>query len=326
MQFGSPAAFLLLIFLIPMVWVYLHPRKSTYVAVPSTRNIRALKNSPYMWMRHLPFALRIACLTMVIIALARPLDTQTNIRHSTVGLDIMLVVDTSHSMEGRDFELEGRNATRIEVAKAVMAKFIQDRPDDRIGIVIFGSQAFTQAPLTLDHNVLVRFLAQIRTKMVGPATAIGDAVATSVKRLKDLKGKSKIAILLTDGENSAGRIEPLPAASAAAALGVKVYTVGIGNDGPIPVLERGRMVRRVFPINETVLKEIAAKTGARYFRAKNTEALEGVYETIDKLEKTEVKVRSFTKSDEKFASFVWPALAFLIFEILLGISRFRRVP
>jgi len=315
-----------LLLLIPMIWIYLKPHKSQFIALPSIRNAKKLSNTGFVWLRHMPFALRVLCLTLVIIGLARPVETQTNVQRSTEGLDIMLVVDTSHSMEARDFELDGQNATRMQVAKAVMSKFVQERPDDRIGIVVFGSQAFTQAPLTLDHNILITFLDQIHSDMVGPATAIGDGVGTAVKRLKDIESKSKIVILLTDGENSAGRIDPLEAASAAASLDVKVYTIGIGNDGLVPVIENRRVVRRRFPINETALKEIAAKTNAQYFRAKTTEALADVYKTIDKLEKTEVQVHQFTKSDELFASFVWPALFLLCLEVLLGITRFRRIP
>jgi Ca-activated chloride channel family protein len=326
MTFANPLAFVLLLALIPMIWFYLRPRHQHFVKLPSGVNVKSIRRRGWTWLRHGPFCLRVAAVLLAIVALARPQDNDTKIKKTTEGLDIVLIIDTSHSMEARDFVLDGQVHTRIQVVKKVIAKFIQDRPSDRIGLVVFGTEAFTQAPLTLDHDVLLRFLDEVHADMVGPATAIGDAIATSVKRLKDLKAKNKLAILLTDGENSAGRIEPLPAAQAANALGVKVYTIGVGNDGPVPVVENGRLVRRQFPINETALKEIAKITNANYFRAKDTETLVNVYDTIDQLEKTKVKVRAFTRSEEKYASFVWPALGLLILELLMGLSRFRRIP
>jgi len=223
-------------------------------------------------------------------------------------------------MNNRDFTWGRERPTRLEVVKKVITAFINERPDDRIGMVVFGTEAFTQAPLTLDHAVLGRFIDHIQIGMAGEATAIGDGLATAVNRLKSVEAKSKVAILLTDGGNNSGRVDPLAAAQAAASIGVKTYTIGVGSPPQPGNAGQG------FDIDEKSLEEIAKTTGGKYFRATNTETLIKVYDTIDKLEKTKVKIDSFANYEDLFTSLVAIALVCLIIELLLGLSRLRRLP
>lgn len=222
--------------------------------------------------------------------------------------------------------INNERPTRLEVVKSVIAQFIHERPDDRIGMVVFGTEAFTQAPLTLDHQVLNRFLTEVRVSMAGDATAIGDGLATAVKRLKDVTSKSRVVILLTDGSNTAGRIDPLAAAKAAEALGIRVYTIGVGSEGTAPMVIEGRTHMVPVEIDEKLLQEIARTTGGNFYRATDTEALVAVYRTIDRLEKTRAEIKQFRQLDEKFAVFLWPAISCLFLEALFMLTPWRRVP
>ncbi|MEY4630346.1 MAG: hypothetical protein RIQ81_466 [Pseudomonadota bacterium] len=280
------------------------------------------------------FSLWVRCFALVlaIIALARPQAGPRGRSRNVDGLDIQLVIDTSGSMKAQDFVLEGQRPTRLEVVKAVIDKFIAARTDDRIGLVVFGTEAFTQAPLTLDHQLLEQFLKHIQISMAGDATAIGDGLATAVKRLSGDGGQTstsrqgKIVILLTDGANNAGRIDPLSAAEAAKALNIKVYTIGVGSRGKVPIESNGRTVQAEVDIDETLLEKIAVMTGGRFFRATDTQALIDVYAEIDRLEKTRNRAPVREVRRELYASFVWPALILLLFDILFAMSRFRLVP
>lgn len=283
----------------------------------------------------LPLFLRVIALAMVVIALARPQSGPRGKNRSVDGLDIQLVIDTSGSMRAQDFQLGGERPTRLAVVKAVIEDFIAARTDDRIGLVVFGTEAFTQAPLTLDHQLLREFLKHIEVSMAGDSTAIGDGLATAVKRLEKKSenddmaataGKGRIVILLTDGANNAGRIDPLTAAEAAKALGIRVYTIGVGSRGKVPMQVNGRMVEVEVDIDEALLEKIAQATGGRFYRATDTRALVEVYGAIDKLEKSRGRAPVREVRRELYANFLWPALMLLVCDVLFGLTRRKVIP
>lgn len=323
MTFADPI-WLALLVLIPLVFVWSAQRqKARRLAFPSALAFKGLAGKGLARWRGLPAVARVLALTFMVIALARPQLTTGPGARDTEGLDIVLVVDTSRSMEARDFVLSGQRPTRLAVVKRVIADFIRTRSADRIGMVIFGTEAFTQAPLTLDHEVLLRFLDRVTISMAGDATAIGDGIATAVSRLKDIEAKSKVVILLTDGENTAGRVDPLAATKAAKTLGIKIYTIGIGTTS----VEGGDPRRqKKLEVDTDLLTRMAQETGGKPFIATDTETLVKVYDTIDKLEKTRVSVDSYTEREERYRYAVWPALALLIFEWGLALTRLRGVP
>ncbi len=267
---------------------------------------------------------------LLVVALARPQSGSKSSEVLTEGIDIVLCLDASGSMQALDFSWEGKKVTRLQVVKKVVNDFIKLRQNDRIGMVVFGEEAFTQCPLTLDYGVLLSFLGQVEIGVAGDATAIGSALGTCVKRLKDLKSKSKVVILLTDGRNNTGALSPEKAAQVAETLGVKVYTVGVGTEGEVPFLVEDlfgkRYVYQRVDLDEEALKMIAETTEGKYFRATNSEALEDIYKEIDQLEKTEVEVKEYTEYEELFAWFLIPALCIVLLEILLAHTVFIRIP
>ena len=266
-------------------------------------------------------ALRWLVLAALIVALAQPRSTssQTEVKSSVV--DMIVAVDLSGSMEMPDFVLSGREVNRLDMAKSVLARFIDQRPNDRIGLVVFGGRAYIGSPLTLDHDFLQENVARLQLHMVEDATALGSGLATAVNRLRDLKAKSKIVILMTDGANNAGEITPMAAAEAAQAMGVKVYTVGVGNDDVAMQMGRPDLLP-----DDATLKKIAELTGGKYYRADNAEHFRQIYAEIDRLEKTEATVRKYTHYTEWFPWFVVGGLALLLLEIGLGQTVFRRLP
>lgn len=316
---------LLFLLVLPLLWLW-YRRKNVSLRFASLGVMRLVHRSKWRALRHSTFALRALAVTLIVVALARPEKGNSRTERQTEGLDIVLVVDTSRSMEAQDFEWKGERPTRLEVVKSVIADFVRERPSDRIGMVVFGSEAFTQAPLTLDHDVLLRFLSAVQIGMAGDATAIGDGIGTAVHRLKDVEAKSKVAILLTDGSNTAGRLDPEAAAQAAKAMNVKVYTIGVGSEGEVPMMVRGRMTVQRADIDEALLKKVADTTGGQYFRAQDTETLVQVYETIDKLEKTKINVQTFASYEDRYMPFVLAAILALLAETAVGMTRFRRVP
>lgn len=274
-----------------------------------------------------PGALGAVGIGMLIVALARPQAVHRRTVVQQEGIDILLVLDTSGSMEAEDYRLGGRDASRLEVAKETIARFAEGRPNDRLGLVVFGEEAFTQVPLTTDHSALVRFLRLVRIGMAGQrATAVGDAIAVASKRLTDLDAPSRVAILLTDGRSNAGQVDPRQAAAAAQALGVKVYTIGVGStDGRGGGLF-GLLGGRSSDLDEETLQAIAATTDARYFRAGDTRALAEVYATIDALETSTAEVEELVQREERFRPWATAGLALLLMQFLLGNTILRRLP
>lgn len=272
--------------------------------------------------------LRLTAMGLIIIGMARPQWGNTTTEIEASGIDILLAVDISGSMEARDFSLNGQAANRLDVVKSVVAKFIKERPNDRIGLVAFAGRPYMVCPLTLDHDWLQQRLDSLKTGMVEDGTAIGSAIASGVNRLRDRDAKSRIQILLTDGMNNAGKVSPLTAAEAAETLGIKVYTIGAGTRGeaPMPVQDqfgRKRLMRVKVDIDEKSLSKVAEITGAKYFRATDTRSLEKIYEEINAMEATTRKIKHFSRYRELFAWLVAAALILLAVELF--ISR-RRLP
>ncbi len=276
----------------------------------------------------LPTILRMLCLALLILALARPQFGNTTTTIKASGIDILLAVDVSGSMEARDFTLNGEPASRLEVVKNVVARFIRQRPNDRIGLIAFAGRPYLVCPLTLDHDWLQKRLDTLKTGMIEDGTAIGSAIASGSNRLRASKAKSRILILLTDGMNNGGKIAPLTAAEAAETLGIKIYTIGAGTRGeaPMPMIDqfgRKRMVMVQVDIDEKTLRQVAKQTGAQYFRAVNTRSLEKIYKEINKMETTTRKIKHFTMYRELFR---YPLLSALLLLGLELIFTTRRLP
>jgi Ca-activated chloride channel homolog len=270
-------------------------------------------------------------LIFLIVGLSRPQLGKTITRTQASGVDIMLVIDVSRSMLAEDFTIGGQRANRLEAVKRVTEQFIQERPNDRIGIVAFAGRPYLVSPLTLDHDWLISNLDRTRIGLVEDGTAIGSALASASNRLKDKEAKSKLVVLLTDGDNNAGRVTPLTAAEAAKALGIKVYTIGSGTRGnaPYPFVDPfGRTVYRQIPVefDEESLKQIASMTGGSYFRATDTKTLESIFTEIDELEKSQIEVKKIEQYRDIFPLFVLVGTVLLALETLLGQTLWRRLP
>lgn len=277
------------------------------------------------------FLFRCAALCLVLVALARPQTVLEGSKTVSEGVDIVLAIDTSTSMLAEDFKIGSRRINRFDVVKEVVRDFIQKRRDDRVGMVAFAARAYTVCPPTTDYNWLLENLDRVRVGMIEDATAIGSAIASSSNRLRTSKTKSKIIILLTDGVSNAGNISPLVAAEAAKALKIKVYTIGVGTKGLVPYPFKdmyGRTVYQNIPIeiDEETLKRIAEVTGARYYRATDTETLWKIYDDINRLEKSNIEHLGYRETSELFHYFLVPALIILGLEILLSNTVFMKVP
>lgn len=274
----------------------------------------------------LPGALLLVALGSLVVALARPMEVERRVDRSNEGLDILLAIDTSCSMEATDLVAGGRPVSRLEVAKGVIAEFISVRPNDRIGLVAFGEEAFTHVPLTLDHPSLVDVLRQVQIGMAGArGTAIGTAIAVSARRLKQVDNPERVLILLTDGENNAGRVQPLEAADAAAAIGVRVYTIGVTGGG-----RRGGLAGLLGPrgdeIDVQMMTAVAERTGGAFFRATSAEGLANVYKTIDELERSPAEVYEDLEEHDWYRYALLPGLAALVLHLLLISTLLRRWP
>ncbi len=300
------------------------------VRFSSLDNVKKLRKSTSLFLRHILLVLRCLAIALFVVALARPQSGTKASEILTEGIDIMLCLDTSGSMRALDFKWKNERQNRLQVVKRVVSDFIKGRKNDRIGMVVFGEEAFTQCPLTLDYGVLLNFLDQVEIGMAGDSTAIGSALGTCVKRLKDLKSKSRVVILLTDGRNNAGILSPETASEIAKTFNIKTYTIGVGTEGEVPFLVDSifgkRYVYQRVDLDEDTLKEIAKITGGTYFRATNTKALEEIYKQIDKLEKTKVKVKEYMEYRELFGWFLLFGLICILLETILANTRFRKIP
>lgn len=324
--FATPIWLLLLpLALIPWILDRRRGRRAIPISSVDIMIPPSLRRRPNI-LRHGGWILRTLSIVLIVLAMARPQVSQREGKRSSEGVDIMLAIDTSGSMRARDFEVRGQRPDRLEVIKAVIADFIEARVDDRLGMVVFGSEAYTQAPLTLDHDMLQKFLDRVSIGMAGDGTAIGDGLATAVKRLKDAPGKSHVVVLLTDGSNNAGRIDPIAAAQAAKALGVRVHAIGVGSEGVVPIVQNGRVFHIKADIDEVTLKGIADTTGGVYRRAIDTDALVNVYREIDKLEKIRREQKDQRQGRDIFPSILLAAVFFLGLEALWRATRLRRLP
>ena len=328
MQFASPY-FLWLLAVIPLVVVYYVWRTRQGGASIQVSTIDGVAEAPRTvryYLRHLPFALRCAAVALLIVALARPQSVDEGSTSNTEGIDIVLAIDISTSMLAQDLQPD-----RIQAAKQVAGNFITDRPGDRIGLVAFAGEAFTQSPLTTDQSTLQTLLARIRSGLIEDGTAIGNGLATAINRLRESDAKSKVIILLTDGVNNQGQIAPMTAAEIAKAQGIRVYTIGVGTEGmaPYPAIDMfGNLtfVNQKVEIDEKVLKAISDMTGGRYFRATDKEKLKAVYDEINQLEKSKIEVMEHISYHELFLTWALAALGLLFAEFLLSNLVLKRIP
>lgn len=327
-RFANPDLLWLLLVIIPMAayYVFRTLQGGAAIQMSSVSGVEGAGKPLKYYGRHLPFVLRCAAMALLIVALARPQSSEQGSRTSTEGIDIILAMDVSGSMLAQDFKPD-----RITVAREVASKFIVDRVNDRIGIVVFAGESFTQSPLSTDKRTLTNLMSQIRSGIIEDGTAIGNGLASAVNRLRDSDSKSKVVILLTDGVNNSGQITPLTAADIAASYGIKVYTIGVGTRGTalMPGYDRwgGRVLAPVqVEIDEETLTQIAEKTGGEYFRATDNKTLQQVYDKINELEKTKIETDDFTKYNELFAKYALIALALLVLEFLIGKLWLRRIP
>ncbi len=334
MTFGQPYFLLLLLLLPVMFWLKGKQGQPPAFVYSSVQLVRGILNVSRTRSGAFLAALRWLTLALLIIALAQPRLTQSETKVTASGVDIAVALDMSGSMASEDFEVGRQRLNRLAMAKDVLKKFIEKRPSDRIGIVAFATQAYIASPLTLDHEFLLQNLERLQLGAIDDShTAIGSAFSTAINRLRELKSKSKIVILMTDGQNNAGKVAPLTVAEAAQKLGVKVYTIGVGTRGEAP-MPRGRnpftgqVVYQMMPvdIDEDTLKKIADMTGGKYYRADNAQRFQAIYAEIDKLEKTEAEVKKFAHHDELFAWLITPGLGLLLLEVLLRHTLWRRLP
>lgn len=328
MHFATPHLLWLLGLLVPMAAYYVWRTLQGGAAIQIS-TVEGVPRAPRTWryyLRHLPFVLRAAAFALCVVALARPQDVERSAHSSTEGIDIMLAIDVSGSMLARDFKPD-----RITAAKEVAGSFIADRYGDRIGLVAFAGEAFTQSPLTTDQSTLQTLLSRIRSGIIEDGTAIGNGLATAINRLRESQAKSKVIILLTDGVNNRGEIAPLTAAEIARAQGIRVYTIGVGTRGmaPYPAVDMfGNMtfVQQKVEIDEKMLEQIASLTGGRYFRATDNTKLKAIYDEINQLEKSRVEVSEHVTYHELFVPWVVAAILLLVAEFLLRAFALRRLP
>ncbi|WP_336516074.1 VWA domain-containing protein [Pollutibacter soli] len=326
-EFAYPQLLFLLL-IVPILGGWYISRLNRQIASMKVSSMKSFHNTA-SWkrtFRHITMLLRLIAISAIIIAMARPQVHNDQKKAEGEGIDIVLCIDVSGSMLAQDF-----SPNRLEAAKQVAAEFVQSRPTDRFGLVIFAGESFTQCPITSDHDVVVTQIYSIRGGFMVDGTAIGSGLASSLDRLKTSPSKSKVVILLTDGENNGGLIDPKTAKEMARSLGIKVYTIGIGSEGfaPTPVKTPGGsiiMQREKVNIDEKLLGEIASATGGRYFRARGNEGLKVVYDEIDELEKTKVEIVTSRKSKEKFYPFAFTALVCLLLEVAFRFTVFRKFP
>ncbi len=328
-RFANPE-FLVLFAILPVLIYYYIKRNNKSGATLRYSNlgiIKTVKKSPWKQYRHILFVLRLLVISLLIIGFARPQAGRSEEEIITEGIDIILAMDVSSSMLAEDFKPKNR----LEAAKVVAANFVQGRNNDRIGLVVFSGLSFTQCPLTLDYGILLRFMEDIHIGMIEDGTAIGMAMANCVNRLRDSKAKSKVVILLTDGRNNRGELDPVTAAKVAKAYNIRVYTIGAGKLGEAlypyddPIFGK-RYVKVPVEIDEDLLRQMAEITGGQYFRATDETSLEKIYSEIGEMEKTKIEVKEYTRYKELFINYVLLAVILLLTEIVLAHTRFRKIP
>ena len=327
MTFLNPGYLFLLLLLIPVVGWYIWKLRNARasVQISSTMPLKRKYMGWRVWLIHVPFVLRTALVVLLSIALARPQMSNRLQSESTEGIDIMMALDISGTMLGEDLK-----PNRLEAAKTVATDFVLSRPNDQIGLVVFAGESFTQCPLTTDHAVLVNLFQSVKFGMIEDGTAIGLGLANAVNRMKDSETKSKVVILLTDGSNNRGDIDPMTAAEIAKTFNIRVYAIGVGSyskEVRVPIhtpygVQYGTMSSE---FDESTLRNIAQMTGGEYFRATDNNSLKAIYQQIDQLEKTKIRVREYSKRTEHFAPFLLAALLCLLMELLLRFFILRTV-
>lgn len=331
MIFRDPLFLVFLLVIPPLIYVYFRSRGTNQVVFPSLEALKKIKPSFAQRYRHILVILRSTAIVLFVIALARPQYGNKQTKVTTEGIDIVLAVDVSGSMLAEDFEIAGRRYNRLHVVKQVVKDFIMKRTNDRIGLVVFAGRPYTQCPMTLDYGMLLQLLDKVEIGMVEDGTAIGSALGSSIERLKNTKAKSKVIILLTDGRNNSGEIDPFTAAEIARTFGIKIYAIGAGTKGlaPFPAFDifGNKVMKQVkVDIDDDALREIAKITDGNYYRATDTESLKEIYGQIDKLEKTESDVTQYTEYNELFHYFLLSAFGLLFVELGLAKTKLRKIP
>ena len=327
MIFANPTYLHLLWLLIPLIGWYIWKMRKTQASmqISSSQAFTSKTTTLKVYLRHLPFVFRTTAIAFLIVVLARPQSTDSWQNINTEGIDIMMVLDISSSMLARDFR-----PNRLEAAKDVAAAFINGRPNDNIGLVVFASESFTQCPLTTDHTILLNLFKDIQCFMIEDGTAIGLGLANAVSRLKDSQAISKVIILLTDGVNNTGEIAPITAAEIAAAFGIRVYTIGVGTMGEAPYPYQtafGTQMRNIsVEIDEPTMNQISIATGGQYFRATDNASLRRIYAEIDQLEKTKISVQEYSKRQEEYKNIALIVFGLLLLELLLRYTLFKKIP
>lgn len=328
MTFANPTYLYLLLLLVPLIGWYIYKlgKSQASLQVSSADAFESPKAASWkVYLRHVPFVLRMLVIGLLIVILARPQSTNSWENTSTEGIDIMLALDISTSMLAEDLK-----PNRLEAAKDVAATFINGRPNDNIGLVVFAGESFTQCPLTTDHTVLLNLFKDIQSGMIQDGTAIGVGLANAVSRIKDSQAISKVIILLTDGSNNRGEIAPVTAADIARTFGIRVYTIGVGTKGeaPYPFPTPFGIQYRNIPvdIDEPALKQIASVTGGQYFRATDNASLKEIYTEIDQMEKTKISVQQFSKKQEEYKTLALLLFMLLLVEIILRNTLLRNIP
>lgn len=327
-EFANPGFFWLLLLLPLMIWWYIRTYKKQQASL-KVSSLEGLRKMPVSWrirLRPLLLVLRLLATGLLIVALARPQSSNMKENINSEGIDIVLCIDVSGSMLAEDFQ-----PNRVEAAKNVAISFVENRPSDRIGLVIFAGESFTMCPITTDHAVLENQIRKVKSGMLEDGTAIGMGLATAVERLKKSDAKSKVIILLTDGVNNTGLIDPLTALEIVKAFGIRVYTIGVGTHGvapyPVPLPNGGvQMQDMEVQIDEALLQKIAKQTGGEYFRATDNSSLSNIYQQIDRMEKTRLEITSFRRYAELFFPLALAALALLFLEVVLRYTLFRTLP
>jgi Ca-activated chloride channel family protein len=324
-SFANPW-WLLLLSLIPVLSLYYIFKLQKKYASLQVSNTDWLAGKPHKTIRqrliHLPFILRMLVIALLSIVMARPQTSDSSQTTNIEGIDIALAIDVSGSMKAMDFK-----PNRLEAAKETAEKFIDGRPNDRMALVVFSGEAYTQCPLTTDHQVIKDLLKPLKNGMIEDGTALGDGLATAINRIKDSKAISKVVILLTDGVQNMGSLDPVTASKLAQKFGIRVYTIGVGSRGEAPMKVQGpfgdQIVRVPVQIDEEVLKEVAKNTDGRYFRATNNQSLDDVFVEIDQLEKSKIEVNVFKTRYDQYRWLLWPALILFVIEIILRLSVLR---